>query len=121
MKVLIDFIEDVRESIGNNENFRLTAMLLKKDINDSSKMLYAGESPLRSFHLDEEAQRLVFKIDASKNTLSIGEVIPSVVILGMNMMMYALKVDVNTEHQDIEVIGFGKNEEEKKYILFITL
>jgi hypothetical protein len=121
MKVIIDFIEDVRESIGNNEAFVLTAMLLKEDSKDSSKMLYAGESPMCSFRVDEKSQDLIFKIDASQNTLSMGEVIPSVVILGMDMMMYELKIDVNIENKDIEVIGFGKNEEEKKYILFITL
>jgi len=121
MKVIIDFIEDVRESIANSEDFVLTAMLLKEDKLDSSKMLYAGESLIHSFILDEKSQNLIFKIDASTKTLCIGEVIPPVLILGMDMMMYELKIDVNIENKDIEVIGFGKNEEEKKYILFITL
>jgi hypothetical protein len=121
MKVIIDFIEDVRESIGNNEDFVLTVMLLKEDINDASKMVYAGESPLRSFSLKEKTQELSFKIDTSSHSVQIGDVIPSLLILGMEMMMYELKIDVNAEHKNVEIIGFGKNEEEKKYILFITL
>lgn len=121
MKVMIDFIEDVRESIGNSENFILTAMLLKEDEKDSTNMVYAGESPLRSFALDEENKRLNFSIDASENTILIGDIIPQLLILGMDMMMYELRMHVNAKHQDIEVIGFGKNEEELKYILFIKI
>jgi len=121
MKVIIDFIEDVRESIGNSENFVLTAMLLKEDEVDISKLIYAGESPIRTFRLDEVSQQLRFSIDASKNILSIGDVIPSVLILGMDMMMYELRMSVNTIHDDIEIIGFAKNEEEKKYILFVKI
>jgi len=121
MKVIIDFIEDVRESIANSEDFVLTAMLVKKDETDSTKLVYAGESPLHAFEIDEKSQRLLFSIHASGKALSMGEVIPSVLILGMDRMMYALKIDVNAEHKDIEVIGFGKNEEEKKYILFISI
>ena len=121
MKVIIDFIEDVRESIANNENFVLTAMLLKKDEKESEKLIYAGESPLHAFEIEEDSKRLLFSINTSSHRLSMGEVMPSVLILGMDMMMYELRIDVNKENKDIEVIGFGKNEEEKKYILFITL
>jgi len=121
MKVIIDFIEDVREHIGNRENFIITAMLLKEDKEDASKLVYSGETPLRSFYLDDKRQELKFKIDASEDRLSIGQVIPSLLILGMDKMMYQLKINVNSVYNDVEVVGFGKNEEEEKYILFLKI
>jgi hypothetical protein len=33
--------------------------------------------------------------------------------------MFELKMDVNAEYKNMEIVGFGKNDEEKKYILFI--
>lgn len=121
MKVIIDLIEDVREQIGNHEAYEVTAGLLKTDENDSSKLIYAGEAPLNSVNLEEENRLLRLSIDDSDNKLTIGELIPSVLILDMDAMMYELKMDVNTQYSDMEIIGFGKNDEEKKYILFIKI
>jgi hypothetical protein len=28
---------------------------------------------------------------------------------------------VNTQYSDMEIVGFGKNDEEKRYILFIRI
>jgi hypothetical protein len=53
MKVIIDLIEDIRESIANAEEYELRAGLLKEDPSDPSKLLYAGEAPLNRFALDE--------------------------------------------------------------------
>jgi hypothetical protein len=39
----------------------------------------------------------------------------------MPAMMYALKMDVNVQYRNMEVVGFGKSIEEKKYILFIKI
>ena len=119
MKLIIDFIEDVRESIANRENFILTVMLLQEDTSKSSKMIYAGESPINSFELKNKS--LNFKIDGTQNIVSIADIIPSLLILDMDIMMYELTIDVNANHKSIEIIGFGKNEEENKYILFIKL
>ena len=46
MKVIIDLIEDIREEIGNQEDFILTAMLLKENPEDAEKLIYAGEAPI---------------------------------------------------------------------------
>jgi hypothetical protein len=121
MKVIIDFIEDVRESISNSQDFVLTAMLLKEDEHNSEKLIYAGESPIHSFSLDEKRKQLIFKIEGSEETLGMGELIPSLLILDINMMMYELRMSVNALHNDVEIIGFGKNIEERKYILFIKI
>ena len=101
MKYIIDLIEDVREQIGNQEDFILTAMLLK-------------ENP-------EDSETLIFKIDGSHSRITIGDLIPHLLILDMDAMMYALRMDVNVQYSDVEVIGFGKSIEEKKYILFIKI
>jgi hypothetical protein len=39
----------------------------------------------------------------------------------MKHMMFELRMNVNAEYQDMEIVGFGKNDEEKRYILFIKI
>ena len=121
MKFIIDLIEDVREQIGNHEEYVVTAGRLKTDENDSAKLIYAGEAPLNLAVLDNESKQLNFKIDGSDMRVTIGEMIPPLLILDMDAMMYELKMDVNVQYSDVEVVGFGKNDEEKKYILFIKI
>ncbi len=121
MKYIIDLIEDVREQIGNQDDFILTAMLLKENMEDSEKLIYAGESPLNLFHLDEAEKQLIFKIYGSQARITVGELIPPLLILDMDAMMYALRMDVNVQYKGMEIVGFGKNDEEKKYILFIKI
>jgi len=121
MKYIIDLIEDVREQIGNQEDFILTAMLLKENPEDSEKLTYAGEAPLNLFNINTSNKQLIFKMDDSQSRITVGDLIPPLLILDMDAMMYGLKMDVNAQHSDIEVVGFGKNAEEKKYILFIKI
>ena len=121
MKYIIDLIEDVREEIGNQEDFVLTAMLLKENPEDLEKLTYAGEAPLNIFNIDISNKQLKFKIDGSQSRITVGELIPSLLILDMDAMMYELRMDINVQYSDMEIVGFGKNDEEKKYILFIKI
>jgi len=121
MKYIIDLIEDVREQIGNHEDYVVTAGLLKADENDSAKLIYAGEAPINLSVLDDEAKQLCFTIDASEKRVTIGALIPPLLILDMDTMMYTLKMDVNEEYKELEIVGFGKNDEQKRYILFIKI
>ena len=121
MKFIIDLIEDVREQIGNHEEYVVTAGLLKADKNDSTKLIYAGESPLNLAVLNDDTKQLNFKIDGSDIRVTIEALIPPLLILDMDTMMYELRMDVNVQYSDLEVVGFGKNDEEKKYILFIKI
>jgi len=121
MKFIIDLIEDVREQIGNHEEYVVTAGLLKADENDSNKLIYAGEAPLNLAVLNDEIKQLNFKIDGSNMRVTIGALIPPLLILDMDVMMYELRMDVNVQYSDVEVVGFGKNDEKKKYILFIKI
>lgn len=121
MKVIIDIIEDVREQIGNHEEYEVMAGLLKTDAEDSSKLIYAGEAPLNVMSLEREKRQLTLKIDGSDKILKIGELIPSILILDMDAMMFEVKIDVNAQYKDMEIVGFGKNDEEKRYILFIKI
>jgi len=121
MKVIIDLIEDIREEIGNQENFILTAMLLREDPKDAEKLIYAGESPINLSVLDEVRKQLVFRIDGSGSPVTVGELVKPLLILPVADMMYELRMDVNAEYCDVEVVGFGKSREEKKYILFIKI
>jgi len=121
MKFIIDLIEDVREQIGNHEEYVVTAGLLKADTNDNTKLIYAGEATLNLAILNDESKQLNFKIDGSDMRVTIGALIPPLLILDMDTMMYELRMDVNVQYSDVEVVGFGKNEAEKKYILFIKI
>jgi len=121
MKFIIDLIEDVREQIGNHEAYEVTAGLLKVDENDSSKLNYVGESALNLAILNDEAKQLNFKIDASDKRVTIGALIPLLLIVDMDAMMYELKMDVNEQYKGLEIVGFGKNDEQKRYILFIKI
>jgi len=121
MKFIIDLIEDVREQIGNHEEYVITAGLLKTDENDSDKLIYAGEAPLNLASLNDENKQLNFKIDGSDMRVTIGALIPPLLIQDMDAMMYELRMDVNTQYSDMEIVGFGKNEVEKRYILFIKI
>jgi hypothetical protein len=121
MKFIIDLIEDIREQISNNEAYEVTAGLLKSDENDNSKLIYAGEAAINLATLDEKSKQLAFKIDGSTTRVTIGELIPTLLMLDMDSMMYTLKMDVNEQYSSMDVVGFGKNEEYKKYILFIKI
>ncbi len=121
MKFIIDLIEDVREQIGNQEAYIVTAGLLKEDPEDPEKLTYAGEAPLNLYHTDEIHKQLIFEIDGSDSRITVGELIPPLLIFDMNMMMYELRMDVNAQYSDMKIVGFGKNDEEKKYILFIRI
>ena len=121
MKVIIDLIEDIRESIANAEDFVITAGLLKEDPDDHEKLIYVGEAPLNVYDFDPVQKQLNFKMDGSNTQITVGELIPLLLIADMDTMMYALRMDVNAQYNDMEIVGFGKNEEMKKYLLFIKL
>ncbi len=121
MKFIIDLIEDIREQINNAEAYTLTAGLLKEDPNDINKLIYAGEAPLNTWHKDKITKQLIFEIDASDTKITIGELIPPLLISDMDSMMFELRMNVNAQYSDMEIVGFGKNDEEKKYILFIKI
>lgn len=121
MKVIIDLIEDIREQIGNHPEFMLYAMLLKEDETDPTTLVYAGEAALKRFSLDESTRELMIAIDSTEAVLSVGELIKQILIYDMDKMMYEVKLNINHQYKSVEVIGFGKSIEEKKYFFFIKL
>ncbi len=121
MKYIIDLIEDVREQIGNHEEYLVTAGLLKSDAGDDSKLVYAGEALINLAILETKKRELKFTIDASELKVTIGALIPPLLIQDMDVMMYELTMDVNEQYKDMEIVGFGKNDEQKRYILFIKI
>jgi hypothetical protein len=121
MKFIIDLIEDIREQINNLEDYTLTAGLLKADPQDKDKLIFEGEAKLNSYHTDKIKKQLIFEIDGTNSQVSIGELIPPLLIDDMDSMMFELRMDVNAQYKDMEIVGFGKNDESKKYILFIKI
>ena len=121
MKFIIDLIEDIREQIGNQEAYVITAGLLKEDPDDVNRLIYTGEASLSASHMDEIRKQLIFEIDGNDTKITVGELIPPLLILDMDKMMYELRMNVNAQYNDVEIVGFGKNDEDKKYILFIKI
>ena len=121
MKYIIDLIEDVREQIGDHEEYIVTAGLLKEDENDSNRLILAGEALINLAILEDEKKQLLFKIASSDKRVTIGALIPPLLILDMDAMMYELRMDVNEQYRNMEIVGFGKNDEQKRYILFIKI
>ena len=121
MKFIIDLIEDIREQINNAEAYIVTAGLLKGDPNDTNKLIYSGEASLNTWHMDETKKELIFEIDGSTSKITIGELIPPLLISDMDSMMFELRMNVNEQYGNMKIVGFGKNEEEKRYILFIKI
>ena len=119
MKVIIDLIEDIRESINNNETYSITAMLLKEDANDKKNLLYAGEASVGSFYVDKISKKLILTVEKDKEPLSVGELVKHLLIMDMDMMMYEVKLAVSEEHEPQELVGFGFNAADTKYALFI--
>jgi len=121
MKVIIDLIEDIRESIDNSDEYLLTAGLLKEDPENIDRLIYAGEAQLNRYKLDKNSKQIIFKIDGSASNLTIGELIPYLLIADMDTMMYELRMNINIKYNNMEIIGFGKNDEQKLYVLFIKI
>jgi len=121
MKVIIDLIEDIRESINNIQEYIFTIGLLKEDSNDRSKLIYSGEAIVNSTELNKTTREFIFTINGSDSKVTLESIVPSLLILDMDNMMDELKVNVNTQYSSMEVVGFGKNEEQKRYILFIKI
>ncbi len=120
MRVVIDLIEDIRESIANAESYQLMVALLKAEGPESNRMHYVGEAPIGSFEIDNEARRVYFQV-VPEGCLRVGDLIPKLLILDMDAMMYRLSINVNEQYKQMEVVGFGKNDEEERYILFIQV
>ena len=121
MKYIIDLIEDIREQTSNHPHYTLYAMLLKEDPQDSEKLIYGGEAPINDFFLNNEKKEMSFSLSPHGNAMELGDLIDHLVIYDMDVMMHPVRVAVNHLHPAVDVIGFGKNDEEKKYILFIKI
>jgi len=119
MKVVIDLIEDIRESIQNEERYTLSGMLLKENPENSKDLIYAGEAPIGSFYFDKIAKELIFTIQKEGDPLTMGELVKNLLILEMDMMMYEVKLAVSVDHEAKVLVGFGFNATDAKYALFI--
>jgi len=119
MKVIIDLIEDIRESINNNETYTVTAMLLKEEENNQKNLIYAGEASIASFYVDKLSKELILEVEKAKEPLTVGELVKHLLIMDMEQMMYEVKLAVSEVHPPQELVGFGFNATDAKYALFI--
>ncbi len=113
MKVVIDLIEALREEIHNQGDFSLLAMLLKEDA--SGKLDVLGEKQITRIVLQDET--LIFYIDPEPGTVLVEPLVTMLNSMKNEEMMYVVKIAVS--QQIFDVVGFGKSDEDKKFVLFI--
>jgi len=121
VKVIIDLIEDIRDEIQNQDHFHMEAMLLKENPNNTNELIYAGEAPISSFDYQIRNKKLLFSVDKDSACLQVGDMLKHIMILDMSSMMSEIRLFVNAEYPSVEIIGFGKSIEAKKYILIIKI
>ncbi len=90
-------------------------------MNDPDKLVHAGEALVSGYDIDHHNKVLRLEVSDGDKGVTVGELIPQLLILDMDAMMYQIKVDVNAQYSDIDVAGFGKNDEEQRFVLFIKI
>jgi len=118
MKVIIDFIEDIRTAINNDRSFSLRVMGLKEDAD--AEFRPSWQSELCSYKLDGEAKKM-FLFLGKEEGLNVGEFLDVLEKLGNEAMMYEICVSYSKEGErlDSSLMGFGESFKDKKYLLFI--
>jgi len=119
MKVIIDLIEDIRESIDNERSFTLSAMGLGE--NEDGEFTPLWQSDISSLRLDKRSKKM-FLFLGKEEALSIGALIETLNALSNEAMMYELCVSYmkGDQREDASLIGFGESLQDKKYLLFIA-
>ncbi len=119
MKVIIDLIEDIRESIRNEAGFKLSAMGLHENENGEFTPLW--KSNISTLRVDEQARKVFFFLGKEEG-LNVGVLLERLNVLSNEAMMYELCISYTKEEQraDTPVMGFGESLEDKRYHLFIS-
>lgn len=119
MKVIIDLIEDIRESIANDKSFSLGAMGLSE--NENGEFMPLWQSSICSYRLDEDAKKMFLFLGKEK-ALEVGSLLEILNALSNESMMYELYVSYTKENQrvDTPLMGFGESVSDKRYHLFIS-
>lgn len=113
MKVVIDLIEGLQDEIANQGDFTLLAMLLKE--NSSGVMELAGEKMIS--RVGVIGDQLIFYVDVKERTVFVEPIVKMLNELSQKEMMMPIKVSVS--EQKFDVVGFGKAEEDKHFVIFI--
>ena len=121
MKLIIDLIEDIREEIGDREDFTIGAILLKDNPDNPKELLQVGQAQIDHFTLSIEKKQLIFSINNNDNPLHIGDLLKHIMILDMSSMMHEIRIYINSQYPDMEIIGFGKSLDTKQYMLIIKI
>lgn len=121
MKYIIDLIEDIREEVANQPQFKLYAMLLKEDPQHADQLRYGGEVAIERFALNNEKKEMSFGVNPSGNAMALGDLVDHLALYDMDVMMYWVRIAVNHLYPEVDVVGFGVSVEEEKYFMFIKL
>jgi hypothetical protein len=119
MKVIIDLIEDIRESIDNDKCFTLGVMGLSE--NEDGEFTPSWQSAISGYRLDDRSKKM-FLFLGKEGALSIGTFTESLNALSNEAMMYELRISYmkGDQREDAPLMGFGESLQDKKYLLFIS-
>lgn len=113
MKVVIDLIEEIKNEISNQGDFTFLAMLLKES--ESGAMQLIGEKAIS--RVGVVGSELVFYVDIKESIVFVEPVLKMLNGLENKDMMMPVKVSVS--EQKFDIVGFGKAEKEKHFVIFI--
>jgi len=113
MKVVIDLIEGLREEVANQGDYTLLAMLLKE--NSTGEMELAGEKMISRVGI--VGNQLIFYVDVKERIVFVEPIVKMLNELSQEEMMMEVKMSVS--EQLFDIVGFGKSEQDKKFVVFI--
>lgn len=113
MKVIIDLIESLADEIDNQGDFSFLAMLLKQ--NSGGDMELIGEKPVSRIGIASGV--LTLYVDVEERTVFVEPV--RIMLEGLSNEEMMCEVKVSVSNQTFDVLGFGKSDKDKKFVLFI--
>ena len=120
MKVVIDLVEDLRESINDSDEFILGAIAIQKALDDDGNALLAWGKAVTRMNVDEEKKRLNFYVEEDQ-VMHLDEVLEKIEEMSNEQMLYPIYVSTkeNEHTASAPLIGFNEDTMAKQYMLII--
>ena len=120
MKYVIDLVDDIRESINNEDDFLMGVIALEKDLDKNENNTIAWGKAINSVKLVPETKRLEIYV-GNETPLQSDTFINAMKELSNEAMMYEVFVSTIKQPEEATqaLLGFSEDLESKKYMLLI--
>lgn len=115
MKYVIDIIDDIREAIHNEGDFRMGVIALEKELDADGNSTMAWAKAVEKIELSQESKELI--ISLGDTPLHVQTFLDSAKSYSNEAMMY--EAVVLFEGSKKELVGFSENISQKGYFLLI--